>query len=127
MKISSDGLIRLSIEELLSTPMTHLVSGVDTDEATTLSHCGTVTSISGYTEWVSADSPNISIGWDWCIQSGSCGSFWARVGLPSSNVLLVDSRCNHEDWDKSRNVLATIVDALPWREYIPKLIASRYV
>ena len=128
MQISPEGLIRLSISELLATPMQHLVSGVDVelDGASVVGHCGSPTTISGYTEWVSSNTPTISIGWDWHIQSGACGSFWARVGLPSSNVLLIETRDNGEDWDKSRNLLATVVDALPWREHIPYLIAARY-
>jgi hypothetical protein len=126
MQISPEGLIRLSISELLGTPMKHLVSGVDVDGSSDLAGCGSPTIISGYTEWVSSNTPTISIGWDWHIQSGACGSFWARVGLPSSNVLLIETRDNGEDWDKSRNLLATVVDALPWREHIPDLIAARY-
>jgi hypothetical protein len=126
MQISPEGLIRLSISELLATPMKHLISGVDVDGASGLDQCGCPTSISGYTEWVSSNAPTISIGWDWYIQSGPCGSFWTRVGLPSSNVLLIEARDNEEDWDKSRNILATVVDAFPWREHLPNVIAERY-
>lgn len=126
MQISPEGLIRLSISELLAIPMKHLVSGVDVDGPSTLSHCGRATMISGYTEWVSVNNPTISIGWDWHIQSGAYGFFWARVGLPSSNVRLIKGRDNSEDWDKSRNLLATVVDALPWRERMPDVIAARY-
>lgn len=50
MRISLNGLIRLSIAELISTPMTHLVSGVDVEDGPKLSTCGTATSISGYTD-----------------------------------------------------------------------------
>ena len=71
MRIAANGLIRLSIEELLSTPITHLVSGVDVDDSPKLSTCGKATSISGYTEWVSTSDPIISIGWD-CPAAMSC-------------------------------------------------------
>lgn len=126
MQISPEGLIRLSISELLATPMKHLVSGVDEDGASPLSHCGSATMISGYTEWISTNTPTISIGWDWHIQSGAYGSFWVRVGLPSSNVLLIKGRDNSEAWGESRNLLATVADALPWRERMPDFIAARY-
>jgi hypothetical protein len=126
MRISSNGLIRLSIEELLSTPITHLVSGVDAQNGPQADSCGTVTSISGYTEWVSTREPIISIGWDWCIQLTPSGLHWSRVGWPSSNVLLVEGGGCDTDWERSRDILATVIDALPWREQLPQLVAARY-
>ena len=126
MRISSDGLIRLSIEELLSTPITHLVSGVDAEDCPKLSTCGKATSISGYTEWVSTKDPTISIGWDWCIQSTPSGTLWVRVGLPSSNVMLIEDAGNDTGWQRSHDILATVVDALPWQEQLPHFVAARY-
>lgn len=126
MHISSDGLIRLSIEELLTTPIEHLVSGVDEESCTAVSTCGTATSISGYTEWVSTSQPTITIGWDWCIQSTTFGARWVRVGLPSSNVMLTEGAGVDTGWERSRTLLATVVDALPWREKLPTIVTARY-
>lgn len=126
MRISSDGLIRLSIEELLSTPISHFVSGVDLEGCQKLSSCGKATSISGYTEWVSKRAPIISIGWDWCIRLTSSGPLWTRVGLPRSNVMLVDATDGDADWEKNLEILATVVDALPWREHLLQAVAAPY-
>jgi len=126
MHISPDGLIRLSLEELLSTPMQHLVSGVDPDPKSTLGGCGTATFISGYTEWVSARAPTISIGWDWCVRSTPEGATWSRVGPPSSNVMLTVGNACDAGWTKSQSLLATVVDALPWQDHIPSAVAARY-
>lgn len=119
MRISSDGLIHLSIEELLSTPISHFASGVDLEICQKLSTCGRVTSISGYTEWVSKSTPIISIGWDWCIHITSAGPLWARVGLPRTNVMLVDAASSDSTWERNLEILATVADALPWREHLP--------
>lgn len=126
MRIASNGLIRLSIEELLSTPITHLVSGVDVENCQKLSTCGRATSISGYTEWVSTQAPIISIGWDWYLQVTPSGPLWSRVGLPSSNVMLIEETGHDTGRERSRDILATVVDALPWREQLSQVVAARY-
>lgn len=126
MQVSPDGLIRLSIEELLSTPMSHFVSGVDLECCQDVSACGKETSIAGYTEWVSKRTPVISIGWDWRIRLAIAGPLWVRVGLPRSNVMLVDARGNDAVWVENLKMLATVADALPWQEHLPKAVAERY-
>jgi hypothetical protein len=126
MRIASNGLIRLSIEELLSTPITHLVSGVDVEDCPKLSTCGKTTSISGYTEWVATQAPIISIGWDWYLQVTPLGFFWTRVGLPSSNVMLIEEAGHDVGWERSRDILTMVVNALPWREQLPQVVAARY-
>lgn len=117
----------MSIAELLSTPITHLVSGVDVEDCQKLGTCGKATSLSGYTEWVSIQEPIISIGWDWCIQPTSSGLLWSRVGFPSSNVILIEDAGRDAGWKRSRDILATVVDALPWREQLPQVLATRYI
>jgi Domain of unknown function (DUF4902) len=127
-QVSADGLIRLSIDELLSTPLTHLISGVDMDiePPALLSSCGSTTSICGYTEWVSTGYPVISIGWDWCIQCGPLGTVWSRIGMPSSNLLITCDEDTEANWERSQRLVASVVDALPWREYLPSAINTRY-
>ena len=126
MQASSDGLIRLSIDELLSMPITHLISGLDVEDAAQAMVCGQETSISGYTEWSSNSTPPISIGWDWCIQPTACHPYWIRVGAPRSNVMLVYATGDDAGWSKNLEILSTVVDALPWRELIPQVVAARY-
>ena len=125
MQASPDGLIRLSIDELLSMPIVHLISGVDMEDAHN-KVCGQETSISGYTEWVSSSTPPVSIGWDWCIMPSASHPHWIRVGAPRSNVMLVYATGDDAGWSKNLEILSTVVDALPWREQIPQVVAARY-
>jgi len=121
MRLSCDGLLRLSIDELLSLHIEHLLSGVDSEVAgahfLSVKQCGRETVISGYTEWVSASSPAVSIGWDWHLQlSMSQQPFrWKRIGPPRTNVMLVYSAGGEAGWAKNLELLSTVVDALPWQ------------
>lgn len=99
---------------------------MDVEPVSLHTHCGATTSISGYTEWVSTGNPVISIGWDWCIQCGPLGTVWSRVGLPSSNVLITCDEDTDINWERSQHLVASVVDALPWREHIPSIISTRY-
>ncbi|WP_342616802.1 DUF4902 domain-containing protein [Rhodoferax sp. GW822-FHT02A01] len=116
----------MSIDELLSTPMRHLVSGLDMEHRIGKVDCGQETDISGYTEWISTTMPAISIGWDWRIQSLAGPLQWQRVGAPRSNVMLMFTTGDDAGWDKNLEILSTVVDALPWREEIPQAVAKRY-
>lgn len=114
---SDDGFLRMSLDDLLSTPLLHLVSGLDGVVRQFTSRCGSPTDISGYTEWVSASDPQVSLGWSWRLDmyaDGCCRL--TRVGLPYSNVMLVDEKCRDYEWGRSLELLATIVDAMPWRD-----------
>lgn len=126
MRISSDGLIHLSLDELLSIPMSHLVSGVDLEDCEKISTCGKVAYISGYTEWVSNRAPIISIGWDWRLCLTSSGPLWVRAGLPRANVMLTNADVSNVGWENNFEILATVVDALPWRERLLHAVAERY-
>lgn len=126
MRVSSDGLVRISIAELLCTPIAHLISGVDLDEAADPCACGKETWICGYTEWVSSSAPAISIGWDWCIAPSTSPPRWKRIGAPRSNVMLLSASGDDAGWSKNLDLLSTVVDALPWREQIPLALAVRY-
>lgn len=127
MHLSPDGLIRLTVEQLLSTPLEHLVSGVDLDAHGVALACGTQTSLSGYTEWVSTQDPTISIGWDWRLQTLAQGVRWIRVGLPRSNLMLTQDSGRDTSWHGNLEILGTVVDALAWREILPQVVAARYV
>lgn len=125
LQVSPDGLLRLSIDELLSLPIHHLMSAVDLMAPTT-AMCGCETSISGYTEWVSSSCPVVSIGWDWHISfhTASQPFAWARLGQPRSNVMLVYSSGSDTGWQKNLELLSTVVDALPWQEQLSHSVSA---
>lgn len=127
MQVSPDGLLRLSIDELLSLPIHHLMSAVDLDLVVPRTAvCGCETTISGYTEWVSASCPVVSIGWDWHISLWTAQRpfAWARLGQPRSNVMLVYSTGNDTGWHKNLELLSTVVDALPWQEQLSHSVTA---
>ena len=126
MHLSPDGLIRLTLDQLLSTPLEHLVSGVDVEIQSPTAGCGRQTSLSGYTEWISTQDPTISIGWDWRMQASANGPRWIRVGLPRSNLMLMQDTGSDASWHGNLEILGTVVDALAWREIMPTAVAARY-
>jgi Domain of unknown function (DUF4902) len=120
MRLSSEGLVHMSINELLSMPINHLVSGIDNGELAPAQACGQQTAISGHTEWVGEGDASITIGWDWCLESGGDRIALYRVGVPRTNVVLTDEDGRDRPWDTSLEHIASVVDALPW----PRQVAS---
>lgn len=122
-----DGFLRIALDDLLSVNLTHLVSGLDEDYSAEIHQCGTVTSIMGYTEWVGqAPDATISLGWDWRIKQHQLGGVTcARVGLPRSNVMLVDAKNRDYGWNRNLEALATVIDAMPWSDQTKRAIQLR--
>lgn len=124
MRVSTDGLVRLTLEELLSLPICHLVSGVDADDSSTHASCGSPTTISGFTEWISRTDPAVTLGWDWRLVSKSGAPFWTRLGAPRTNVLLIGTDGVEKTWAQSLVQVGTMVDALPWTDMVPQVLSS---
>ena len=125
MQVSPDGLLRLSIDELLSLPIEHLISGLDGPEHGPLARvCGSETVISGYTEWVSTSFPAVSIGWDWELQLlwHDRPFAWRRLGQPRTNVMLVYAAGGDTGWARNLELLSTVVDALPWQDRLVRAV-----
>ena len=118
---TDDYFLRMSITEVLSLPFSHLVSGLD-EEVAPVDRCGSVTTISGYTEWIARTAPPVIVGWDWALVDDQ----WTRVGPPRTNVLLVDLALHPYDWLKNEAVMGTVADAIPWQEQAQTAIAQRY-
>ncbi|MEK8034742.1 DUF4902 domain-containing protein [Ideonella sp. DXS29W] len=127
MRVSGEGLIRLCIDELLSIPLRHCFSGVDEACADSVSGCGRIATISGYTEWTSSAAPSLSFGWDWQLDVHDGGIRWRRIDVPRTNVLLVDSRGRDLDWGRSLSYLSTVVDSLPWVKSVAQCVCETRV
>ena len=119
--IADDGFLRMTLEDVLSLPFTHLASGVDEVDEHGTERCGSCTTISGYTEWVARTSPPVSVGWDWVVDAGR----WRRAGPPRSNVLLLDPIKRPYDWARNEAILGTVVDAIPWQEQAREAVCRR--
>jgi hypothetical protein len=127
MRVSGEGVVRLDLEELLSVPLQHCFSGLDDSCADRIEACGRVAVISGYTEWVSAASPPVSLGWDWQLDVALEGARWQRTNLPRTNVQLVDSRGRDLPWPQSLGCLSTVVDSLPWTDAVAESVGASIV
>lgn len=121
-----DGYLRLRLDDLLGLSLHHLISAVDTEPAAQR-QCGRTTDVCGYTEFVSEGRHRVvSLGWDWRFDLEQPGLRCTRIGWPRSNVMLIDRRRADMDWDKNLVLLASVVDALPWRTTTRDAVLKRY-
>lgn len=127
LKVAADGYIRLTFDEFRRIELVHLISGLDEDERPLLREAAVATDITGYTEWVSATEPVISIGWDWMIRiSRDRRSFYDRIAEPRGNVMLVDIHGQDFGPGKSATLIETVIDDMPWQDVVQTFINSRY-
>lgn len=124
--LSEDGYVRLTLETFLSTPLVHLLSGLDDDNPIVSQGGASLARISGYTEWVSTTTPAITIGWDWELSVLQGHALYVRLGAPRSNAMFVDAMQHDLGSAKSTLLLVTTIDALAWQKEAQKHIVTRY-
>ena len=120
-----DGFLRMTLSELRSLQLVHLLSGLD-DVDPALRRCGARTTITGYTEWLGGAAMDVTLGWDWRFDPAGAMPLWRRSGSPRSNVLLLDADGRDVPWHRNLVLLGAVVDALPWAEQARSAIALRY-
>lgn len=124
---SVDGALRLSLATMRTLRFRHLISGLDDPELSLLpARCGSLTALTGYTEWVSEGAgPTVSIGWDWGMPASG---EWRceRVGAPRSNVILVNRHRQEIEWHRNLALLASVVDTWAWSDTTCDAILVRY-
>lgn len=126
LTLGKDGYVRLTPEELRDIALRHIVSGLDEIHPDSVTEGARGDHITGFTEWVSATTPAITVGWDWILDAGDDGPVYRRIGALRSNVMLVDQqRC---DWGvaKSEAALAERVDGLAWQRQLAAELRKRY-
>ena len=127
IRLDADGYVRLRLDEFGAVQMIHLVSGLmDDGEEVALANSDTSSSIDGYTEWVSASTPVISLGWDWKLDPLEATTPLVRLESPRSNVMLID-RSGYDIGPLNTAVLLeTVVDDIHWQSAVFSAIAQRY-
>lgn len=120
--LSSDGLLQLRRQDLGAITLVHLISGLDDDDG---QRCGAGTSLSGYTEWVSTQEPRLSLGWDWQLAPASSARV-VRLGLPRTNVQLLNAQEIPLPWNESLHALATLIDTFDWSTPAFEAVCQRY-
>lgn len=124
--LSDDGYIRLTLETFLVTPLVHLLSGLDDDKPISSQEGATLAHISGYTEWISTKTPTITLGWDWRLDALQGQPIYLRLGVPRSNIMLIDAMAHDLGSAKTSMLLEAAIDALAWQEEIHQYIVTRY-
>lgn len=119
LTVSDDGYIRLTYAELQQEVLTHLTSGLDEDTDNTEG----ITNITGYTEWVTTNTPIISMGWDW--QLGANEQL-IRISDIRTNVMLQNNHPIDYDTPKNNALLEQFVDNLNWQTTVKLNIYERY-
>jgi len=123
---TSDGLLRMRRSELDALQLTHLLSGMD-DEESGVGGCGCATTLSGYTEWVSPQAATLTLGWDWQLEAGAGEPRVTRLGLPRTNIQVLDGVMRPLPWDDSLQVLADFIDSIEWASPAFEAVCQRHV
>lgn len=115
MILSRDGYIRLTFESFQQVEMVHLFSGMDEDRPITMGTGASLHPITGYTEWVSHDTPAISIGWDWELIGTQGKALLIQTGTPGSNMMLVDQHGNDLGPARTKQSIAAWLSMFAWQ------------
>lgn len=124
--LSEDGYIRLTLETLLATPLVHLLSRLDDENTISHQEGASYAHISGYTEWLSTTMPTITLGWDWGLDVSQGQPHYVKLGVPRSNIMLVDALAHDLGSTRTSVLLETVMDALAWQEEIHQYLVTRY-
>ena len=125
--LSADSFIRVPLSGLLDISFIHLLSALDEAHPDSTSFATNVCTISGYTEWITATTPAITIGWDWEQTIRNSVSNYVRVGNPRSNLMLLDLKERDLGYDASACLLGSLIDTLLWQEEVNQAINAKYV
>jgi hypothetical protein len=126
LTISADGHIRLTLAELGTVTLAHLISGLDEGDCVMLGESAAPTDITGYTEWISIETPPISLGWDWVMVGVDNAVRLKRLGTPRSNCMLQDEQHQDLGYSATLKALEKFVDTLAWQAAAASHIDSRY-
>lgn len=123
--VSPDGYIRITLDELRAVPLTHLMSHLDAADGGNGLTDAVATDITGYTEWVSAGVPAISIGWDWQMSSRDGKCRLCVVHYPRSNLMLTESSRRNDVGQPLNDVLLKeFVERMPWQDEVMRFLSQ---
>lgn len=111
--ISTDGFIRMNENQLMNYPLQHLLSIVETtqiEDSQILYY--------GFTEWATSLTPALSTGWDWEFVEQDGIASLKRIGLPRSNIMIVDVSGTDIGCDITETLIEKKIDTLFWEQFI---------
>ena len=112
---SCDGYVRLTFESFLEFKMVHLYSGMDEENKKFDNAAASLSSITGYTEWVCYSTPAITIGWNWKMTAIQGKANLVHSGEPGSNLMFVCQQGNDVGADETRQLLINWIKAFGWQ------------
>jgi len=111
--ISTDGFIRMNENQLMNYPLQHLISTVEStqiEDSQILYY--------GFTEWATSLTPALSTGWDWEFVEQDGIASLKRIGLPRSNIMIVDISGTDIGFDVTETLIEKKIDTLFWERFI---------
>ena len=119
MKLTDDGLVLISISELMQVSFRELLMEMDEDCGDSSTNCGRICAITGHTEWLSDTTPRLTVGWDWIVEKRDQVPTTWRLGLPRTNICIIGEDSRPMEWNASLESLGKLVDAtLPWHKTV---------
>lgn len=72
----------------------------------------------GFTEWATLKTPALSTGWDWEFVEQNGFVSLKRIGLPRSNIMIVDVSGTDIGFDVTETLIERKIDTLFWEQFI---------
>ncbi|KIE84696.1 hypothetical protein SD67_15340 [Acinetobacter pittii] len=99
--------------QLMNYPLQHLISIVEStqiEDSQILYY--------GFTEWVTSLTPALSTGWDWEFIEYNGITSIKRIGLPRSNIMIVDVSGTDIGFEVTETLIEKKIDTLFWEQFI---------
>ncbi len=125
--LDDDGYVKLRLRNFRGIRMEHFVSGLE-EETTGEPRLegASLSTIEGYTEWVSGSTPVISLGWDWFLDPMRVPPMQVRESSLRTNVMLLDNDGMEMGPLKTAVLLEALLDGFGWQDIVLEEIGTRY-
>ncbi|NUG22262.1 DUF4902 domain-containing protein [Acinetobacter lactucae] len=120
--ISADGFIRMNENQLMNYSLQHVLSIVESTqiEDSQIVYCG-------FTEWATLKTPALSTGWDWEFIEENGFASLKRIGIPRSNIMIVDISGTDIGFEVTESLIEKKIDTLFWEQFIYAQINTRLI
>jgi hypothetical protein len=118
------GYVQLPEADLPSIQLEHLTSAIDMSISLPETLAASSNIITGYTEWIGRwKNRDLSIGWDWAFVNG--GLILIHADEIRSNIQVIGGDGVPTSRSKTMAHLAAWIEALPWRDGVPRELVQR--
>ncbi|AWH87556.1 DUF4902 domain-containing protein [Limnobaculum parvum] len=119
--------VKIDLNFFRNVEFTHLYSAVHAEPEDLRFQGGVITTITGYTEWVSLIPPVLSIGWDWELRYENANCQYVKIGPVFSNIAFhmdesLQSEMNEEEYVQRQ--LDNKIAEIDWNEKILQSITQ---